>query len=249
MKTHATVLKRKKAGFAFRKFRGYAKATEGGGATVESTSSGGGSTRTTTSGGGTTETTTSGGGTVTSTNSGGGTSVTSAQNSPFATLQFDSGLDQDGSPAPSGRHFHTITVPTSTLNHSHSVSIPNHSHSVSIPSHDHSVTIPNHSHNVTIPSHTHDITLPDHVHDIQHGIYKLNTMPSNVTIEVDGNPVPFSGTSADELDLIPYLAKDSDGKILRGQWHEVTLTPDTLCRVNANIISRMFIQSDLGGKY
>lgn len=229
-------------------FRAYSQATEGGGAIVESTSSGGGTTRTTTSGGGTTVTSSSGGGTSTSTQSGGGSSQTSSQNSPYPILQFDSGLDQEGDPAPAGRHFHTITVPTDTLNHTHSVNIPSHTHDFSTPNHTHNVSIPNHSHDVTIPSHTHDITLPNHTHSIKHGIYELSQTPSNVTIKVDGNTVSFSGTTGDRIDLIDYIDKDSNGKITRGR-HEIELLPNALARIEAELIFRVFIRSRLGGTY
>ncbi|PGV95949.1 hypothetical protein COD87_31755, partial [Bacillus cereus] len=81
-----------------------------------------------------------------------------------------------------------------------------HTHSVSIPDHTHQISIPNHTHEINIPDHTHTITLPDHIHDIQHGIYKLSERPSKVTIKVDGNVVPVTSTSADNVDLEPYIS-------------------------------------------
>lgn len=253
--------------FETEEFRAYSQATEGGGATVESTSSGGGTTESTTSGGGTTETTSSGGGTSKSTNSGGGTTQSSSNDGSHSHIMFSG--EAETQPISSNERLYEVRdlngnyayayLPTGSPiimrtwedsgAHSHSVSIPSHSHSFSTPNHSHSVTIPNHSHSVTIPNHSHSITLPDHTHDIKHGIFTLNNIPSQVGIKVDGNSVSHSGNNASELDLIPYLSKDSNGKILRGQWHEVTLTPNGLGRINANIISRLFIQSDLGGKY
>src|SRR5690606_34353803 len=112
-------------------------------------------------------------------------------------------------------------------NHSHSVTIPNHQHSVSIPTHVHDFSTPNHSHSVTIPNHTHEFTLPDHTHEIQHGIYKLGWTPSSVVIKVDGNAVPYTSTSGENIDLIPYLAADSSGMVTRG-WHTVEITPNDL---------------------
>ncbi len=142
-------------------------------------------------------------------------------------------------------HSHSVTIPA----HTHSVTIPDHSHQISIPNHTHEISIPNHTHTVEIKDHMHTITLPDHIHQIEYGIYKLSERPNKVTIKVDGNVVPLTDTSADNLDLEPYLSKDTSGKINRGQWHEITITPDKLGRVNANIISRLFIQSRKGGTF
>ncbi|UOQ48126.1 phage tail protein [Gracilibacillus caseinilyticus] len=228
-------------------FRSYSQATEGGGATVKSTSSGGGTTKTTSSGGGTSKSTNSGGGTSTTSSSGGGGSTTSSQNSQYQTLSFDSGLDQDGDPAPAGRHFHRVNVPTSALNHTHTVNFPSHQHTISIPSHAHSFTVPEHQHSISLDPHSHSISLPDHVHDIKHGIYQLNSTPSRVLIRVDGNPASSTGNSGDRVDLLPYLDRDSDGKVTRGR-HEITLVPNGLARIEADVIFRIFIQSDLGSK-
>ncbi|WP_338029559.1 phage tail protein [Gracilibacillus alcaliphilus] len=260
------------------------KSTSAGGATVQSTSSGGSTVQSTTSGGGTTATSSSGGGTSTSTQSGGGSNQTSSQNSSYPIVAFDSGLDQDGDPAPAGRHFHRVTVPTTLLNHTHSVSIPAHSHSFSTPNHTHSVSIPNHSHDVSIPNHRHDVTipdhtheielpnhtheidlpdhtheikvpdhtheieLPDHIHDVKHEIIELDTMPDTVAIKVDGNIVPITSTSGDRIDLVDYMNKDNSGKITRGR-HEVEILPAGLARIEADLILRVFIQSQLGGNF
>lgn len=153
-----------------------------------------------------------------------------------------------------GNHSHTTSIPShkhqvNVPNHSHSVTIPMHTHSVSIPDHTHQISIPNHVHEISIPNHTHTITLPDHIHDIQHGIYKLSERPSIVTIKVDGNVVPVTSTSAENVNLEPYLSKDNSGKIERNKWHVITITPDKLGRVNANVISRLFIQSRTGGTF
>src|SRR5699024_9540758 len=159
-------------------------------------------------------------------------------------------------------HTHTTQIPAhshefSTPNHTHSVSIPSHTHDVSIPNHSHNVTIPNHSHDVTIPdhtheidlpNHTHEIELPDHTHEVKHEIIELSSMPSNVTIKVDGNTVPHTSTSGDRIDLKDYMSKDSSGKITRGR-HEVTIHPNGLARIEADLICRVFIQSQLGGKF
>lgn len=249
-------------------FRSYSRATKGGGATVKSTSSGGATTRSTSSGGGSQQTSSSGGGTSTSTQSGGGSSPTSTsaaahRHRMFAldTAGYGSGNTPNlyGAYADAGGNNYGIAEFWSNMSniythsadgsHSHTVTIPSHTHSFTVPNHTHSVTIPDHNHSVTIPDHTHDITLPDHTHDIEHGIFRLSETPTSVTVRVDGTLVPGNKTSAENIDLIPYLSKDNSGKVERGKWHEVTITPNRLGRVNANIISRLFIQSRLGGSF
>ncbi|MCC2250382.1 hypothetical protein JUJ52_10435 [Virgibacillus sp. AGTR] len=244
-----------------RTFRGYSKATGGGGAIVKSTKGGGGTTRSTTSGGGTTATSSSGGGTSKSTQSGGGTSQTSSAGGDHRHRVFRHMSDGGSSPARAyvaangaGVHVQASTpedlwTEGSSGNHSHSVSVPNHSHSFTVPNHTHTVTVPNHSHEVSIPNHSHEVTLPNHTHEILHGIFRLSELPTSVEIRVDGNLTPYTEISGQNLDLIPYLARDSNGKIKRGAWHEVSIKPDKRSRVNANVISRLFIQSLIGGTH
>jgi len=124
---------------------------------------------------------------------------------------------------PSGSsHVHGVVVDAADLDHWHTVNIPAHTHSVS--------------------DHDHEIELEPHTHPIEHGIFQLETLPTNVEIKVDGNLVSFSGTSADELNLIPYLSKDGNGKVSRGK-HIVSLTPDDRGRINAQVNTQFFIQS------
>lgn len=250
------------------KFRAYSQATEGGGATVQSTSAGGGTTRSTTEGGSSTQTSSSGGGTSKSTESGGGTSQTSSAGGNHTHMMFS--YNGNDTSEFTRRRYYTRSSGTSGLNiavdletsstgdvytagssgnHSHSVTIPSHSHNFTVPNHTHTVNIPSHSHSVTIPNHSHEITLPDHTHEIKHGIYRLNELPTSVEIRVDGNLTPYTSTSGQNIDLIPCLSKDSGGKIRRGQWHEVSIKPNKLSRVNANVISRLFIQSLIGGTH
>ncbi|PAE09680.1 hypothetical protein CHI02_24025, partial [Niallia circulans] len=92
----------------------------------------------------------------------------------------------------------------------------NHTHSVTIPNHTHEFDVPNHTHTVTVPNHTHEITLPNHTHGIDFGIFELDEVATAVQIIVDGNIVPVTSTSADLIDLIPYLDVDSSGKVTRG---------------------------------
>jgi phage minor structural protein len=249
------------------KFRPYSRATAGGGSTTKTTTSGGGTTATSSSGGGTTATSSSGGGVAKSTASGGGTTQSSTSGGgatvsssavDFEGVTLRTGIPIGGELAPYEQHEHLVTLQDSQLNHNHSVTVPSHSHSVSIPSHthdfnipnhSHTVAIPNHTHSVTIPDHSHEITLPDHSHDVLPGIYEVNVQATAVTVKVDGNTVPMTSTSGNDIDIIPYLAKDSGGKIQRGTWHEVEITPNNLARINANIISRLFISSHIGGNY
>lgn len=231
------------------KFRAYERAIEGGGAIVKSTSSGGASQQTSSSGGGTTTSTESGGGSQ-QTSSGGGNhrhemffyQGGAAQPDDSDWGQYIAVADPNGQSGASliaGGYNGSLYTREASGSHNHSVTIPNHTHAV---------TIPNHTHNVTIPTHTHDITLPDHTHEIDFGIYKLDKTPTRVTVEVDGNGVPVTSTSGDNIDLIPYLSKDNEGKVNRG-WHTITITPNDLGRINANVYTQFFIQSRGGGSY
>lgn len=225
-------------------FRTYGKATEGGGATATTTASGGGTTATSSSGGGVSTSTASGGSSTQTSSSGGGTTTTSS------IVDFENNVLQTQAPisgTPFDTHTHAI-IGASNLSHSHSVTTPNHTHSVSIPAHTHDFSTPNHSHSVNIPSHTHDFSIPNHTHEIQHGIYKLNRTPTSVTIKVDGNTVPYTAISGENIDLIPYLAADSSGKVIRG-WHTVEITPNDLGRITAQITTQFFLQSRGGGSF
>jgi phage minor structural protein len=226
-------------------FRAYSKATKGGGAT----------TGTSTSGGGTTATSTSGGGVSTSTASGGGTSTSSASGGNHYHVMFNPVGDVPGTHT--GHEFRARTVGggDALLN----LSAPfvdiftygasgDHTHTFSVPSHSHDFTIPNHSHNVTIPNHSHDLTLPDHTHEILYGIFEGET-PTAITVKVDGNAIPSLGENENDVDIIPYLSKDSEGRIDRGTWHEVEITPNKMGRITANIAAQVFLQSRGGGNF
>lgn len=165
-----------------------------------------------------------------------------------------------GDTSTAGSHTHTVNSHSHSMDHYHtgaaeitipamSVTIPSHRHTVSIDDHDHDVSIDDHDHDVTIDPHSHDVTIDPHTHDIVHGIYEGGTA-SKISIVVDGTPVPgHTAASADELDIVAYLSKDSEGKILRGVWHTVELVPDTLTRIEANLFVQAFIQSVGGGNY
>lgn len=219
-------------------YRAYSKAIEGGGAIVSSTASGGSSSQTSSSGGGVAKSTASGGGTSQSSSAGGDHYHDMMVRVGPGTIESGAGLyaDQNGM---------TELKSTASVLKTWGGS-GNHSHSVTVPAHSHNFDVPNHNHTVTIPAHTHDITLPNHSHEIQHGIFEYNALPSAVQITVDGNALPITATSGERINLIPYLSKDSGGNIARGRYAEIKLAPNTLARINANVSSRLFIQSRIG---
>lgn len=222
-------------------FRAYSKAIEGGGATTQSTNDGGASTQSSSAGGEGTQTSSSGGGTQ----------------STSDVQVMEPGISQDYTVS-SGSHLHTIpsgTVlmvqggGTVTWGHGgvHSHDLYNHGHEVNIPSHTHSVNLPSHIHSVNIPNHQHSITLPNHTHDLEFGIYE-GTRANSITIKVDGNILPTTQPGQD-INIIPYLSVDSEGKIQRNTWHEVEIIPDQMTRVLANIFMQIFTNSRGGGDY
>jgi hypothetical protein len=117
---------------------------------------------------------------------------------------------------------------------------------------DHEHQVPDHGHEINLPAHTHNMPhtheVPAHTHDIEFGIYE-GPVPSAIGLLVDGNVVPGSSISADDLDLLPYLSKDSEGKINRGQWHTIEIVPNSLGRVVASVVTQIFVQSRGGGDH
>jgi len=246
--------------------------TAAGGGLTSSTAAGGGTSTTTAAGGGTSTTTAAGGG---QTSAPGAWALFPPQALPGDFMNL-SGEHNHGIPPgtqlmtvgggavtfmPSGGHVHSMYSVNHThtvSDHTHTVVIPNHTHSVAIPDHVHLVVLPDHAHgmdhthDVTIPDHTHGMdhthTIPAHTHDIEYGIFEGPT-PTAVTVKVDGNVVPGLGTSADEVDIIPYLAKDSGGKIQRGTWHTIEIAPNSLGRIVATVLTQIFVQSRGGGNY
>ena len=234
-----------------------------GGASTQTSSSGGGVSKSTAAGGSSTQTSSSGGGVSKSTASGGSSTQTSSTK-VFDTWVIDSSVPVGSSPTTSN-HYHQVTMQGDWFTHSHNVSIPNHTHSFSTPDHSHTVAIPDHTHNVTIPDHTHtvsipnhthtvnipahkhDFSIPDHTHEILYGIFE-GPQATSLTIAVDGQDLPDHSTNQSDVDILPYLSKDSEGKIERGVWHEITITPDDLSRITANVVSQFFIQSRGGSQ-
>ena len=153
-------------------------------------------------------------------------------------------------------HYHDVN--------SHYHGIPSHSHSIGSHTHDitththgdfdhfHFVTvgftIENHNHNVSIGSHSHSVTIDDHTHAIVHGIYR-GTTASSVMVAVDGNAVDPGDITSNQFDAVPYLAKDSNGKITRNTWHTIAFTPNTLTRIVADIQKKTFVRAVSGGNY
>lgn len=226
-------------------FRAYEQAIEGGGATTVTSSSGGGTTVSSSSGGGTSSTSSSGGGTSTSTASGGNHShrMLVALSGPVQGLP--SGLFAGKNSA--GQTIN-VEMPANNVDLYTYDSSGTHTHTFTIDDHVHTFTIQNHTHSITLQNHSHTTTLPNHTHAIKFGIYKHTSLPTKLTIRVDGNLAGESSLEFENLDIIEFLAKDADGKITRG-WHTISITPDDLGRINANVISQFFIQSRGGGSF
>lgn len=110
----------------------------------------------------------------------------------------------------------------------------------------HSHSLARHFHDFSLPDHTHGI--PSHTHEIEYGIFE-GPMHTAVTVSVDGNIISGLGINESEVDLIPYLSVDAEGKIKRGQWHEITVTPNGLGRIVATVAIQLFVQSRGGGDY
>lgn len=118
------------------------------------------------------------------------------------------------------------------------------------------LTTPSHVHNMdhthTIGSHVHDMphthVIPAHTHATEYGIFEGST-PTTIVLEVDGSVVSGVGVSEDSVDLINYLSKDGEGKIQRGSWHTIEITPNSLGRVVASVQVQLFVNSRGGGDY
>ena len=219
--------------------------------------------RATASGGGTikSSTTKAGGQSVqSSTTQSGGQSVqseTTSSAAPHRHLMFDFMESQNAPPPSSGWNVFAyaqsrsgfqglIDLPTSNPVYTYSAD-GQHSHSVNvnIPSHDHDFS-------VNIPAHTHDFEfeLDPHKHDIEYGIFELDRLPTELEITVDGNKTPYTELKGENIDLTPYLKKDSDGKIQRDRYAVIEIRPkDELAQITASVVWGVFIQSRKGGRY
>lgn len=143
-----------------------------------------------------------------------------------------------------GNHSHTVTL----TDHVHTVQISPHTHTVSVPSHTHSVTVAAHQHTVTVAAHNHTVAIPSHTHLPVYGIYE-GSIAASATLKVDGTTIPAGSVQNDEMDIVPYLSKDANGKIIRGIWHEIQIIPNALTRIEANLFVQTFVTSYSGGNY
>jgi len=219
-------------------FRAYERAIKGGGATVKASTTGGGGATIKSS------TTESGGETVQSSEEGGDhyhlmfEAGESVEHDETMDREFYANANSDGSGTArvvlGGTIANALYTRGSSGKHRHSTQFPAHSHGF----------------NFQLEPHTHpfNFTLEDHTHGIEFGIFKLDRKPTKVTIKVDGNTVPVTALNGDNINLIPHLSKDNAGKVNRG-WHTISITPDDLGRINAQIYTQFFIQSRGEGEY
>ena len=189
-----------------------------------------------------------GGGGVSSTTSTNGEvhQTTASGGSYTSTTVSNTTSNRSTSSAPSlGETVYTSAVPISVNStthqgmltyHEHLVNIRPHSHDFDIPGHNHGLNIPNHSHNLTIPGHNHELKLPDHSHNIEFGIF-TGTRATEITIQ--GKKI----TDLNNIDLIPFLAKDASGMINRNQWHRLEIIPNAITRISANVFLNIFTNS------
>jgi len=168
------------------------------------------------------------------------------------TTDFDGGHRHSLEINEDGQHLHSVEGEFTSLDGSHnhpfsfSDLIEDHVHLVG--NHRHHQNLIPHTHDVEIPNHSHDISLPNHTHDIEYGIFEGPT-PTSVTVRVDGNVIQGLDTSENDVDIVPYLAKDGDGRIQRGTWHTIEIAPNNLGRIVASVVTQIFVQSRGGGNY
>jgi phage minor structural protein len=221
-------------------FRGYTKGSSAGGGTILSTTSSSGGGQTTSAGGG--QTTSAGGG---QTSSAGG----DHKHKMFTAVGFQAASNPNSSVMLRAADGMQIAVDSDTaagVEYYTEGSSGSHSHTVS----DHVHSVQDHTH--TVSSHTHgvELELEPHTHPQIYGIYKHSSMPTAIEIKVDGVTIPGNDLSGENIDIAPYLSKDSDGRILRNAWHEITLRPtDDLALINATLIQRLFVSNHIGGVY
>lgn len=179
---------------------------------------------------------------LTSTNSGGGSTKTSDSTS---ITKSSTDADNDITSSSYGTHNHGIPSGTrlATVSGQGSTTVTGDVGFVWSGAHDHG----SHTHDVSIPSHKHSITMPAHSHDMEFGIYEGETATSAAII-VDGNVMP-TVTDYSSVNIIPYLSKDSAGKILRGTWHTVEIKPNKQSRIVAALFTQLFTNSRGGGDF
>ncbi|RED54803.1 phage tail spike protein [Cohnella lupini] len=203
------------------------------------------------------------------------TSSTSVIGDTLPVVSYEGSLVNPGTMSTVPDHNHGITSGTQLMvlgggsvtfsasgSHSHNVGV--HNHLFESESHFHGM---NHTHDMphyhSMPHthemphyhsmpHTHDMphthSIPAHTHGIEYGIFEGVT-PTSITVRVDGNVVPGLGVAEESVDIIPYLAKDGEGRVTRGTWHTIQITPNSLGRIVSSVVSQIFVQSRGGGDY
>jgi hypothetical protein len=163
---------------------------------------------------------TSSGGSVISSSTGGAQSPTSTSNSPGHGHTVTSQPANTGvaSPPISDGHWHGYNDASAQLTAGESIF---------------------HTHVVTLAAHQHT-TDTTHGHSITAGIVETTT-PGTLQVDVDGNVAHFGATSVQELDLTPFLSKNTDGTIERG-WHTVRFSSG-VGRVQGSIVVQVFLMS------
>lgn len=132
-----------------------------------------------------------------------------------------------------------------TPGHVHTHAYRLHTHALP---HKHKIDIPKHGHKITLPEHKHKINLPSHNHPIDYGIY-LGPTASSMKVYLDGVLIgTYNTTSITDVNLIPSLSKDANGKVLRGK-HTITIEPNNLTRIECAFQIRLFTNSLGGGQY
>ncbi|MFD2118165.1 phage tail spike protein [Paenibacillus yanchengensis] len=208
----------------------------------------------------------SGGGAITtSTEAGGATVASSYTDSRFDDYNYTTeGMTPSAATLSAGSHLHNVDV-SDDGGHFHTVQggstsydgVHNHpltqtdsdgEHIHFLDKHDHYQTLIPHFHDIQLPNHVHAIDLPNHEHEIEFGIYEGATA-TKVKVEIDGVETSITEPSATTIDLINYLDVDEEGKIKRGQYHEIEITPNDFSRIVASVVIQFFVNSRGGGVY
>lgn len=177
-----------------------------------------------------------GGGQTKTSSSGGGGSVTSGQSAGYATASTSDA--SVGSSSWSG----TTGADAGSGVHSHS--IPSHSHNVTVSGHYHFIS--GHTHDVSFGSHSHTITLENHTHEIAYGIHEGTTCTS-VNLYVDGvwYLANASVATLTKYDIASLFSK-TGATVTRDAWHTITLVPNTLTRLVANLFMKTIVSTVSG---
>lgn len=207
-------------------FRGYNTGAAAGGATSVTSASGGSSSPT--SGPSSSQTTAGGGGKTLWFGDAGGINFGDLLLTDKSFIQSDGIHNHSGEVPVDGQHFHRI--------YNFRLTMPDHTHGME------------HTHVVFIGPHTHEVTIGPHIHELIYGIFEGPT-PTSVKVEIDNNEISGLGISESNIDITPYLSLDDGGKIKRGQFHDIKITPNNLGRISATVVVQFFVQSRGGGNY